>query len=79
MAMSANSISVVPSVRTRIYPGWLVVVAAFSGVMVSFGSLLVFTFGIFLKPLSSEFGWSRESISTAREQVTTTASDNVRF
>ena len=33
--------------------------------MVSFGSLLVFTFGIFLKPLSAEFGWSRESISTA--------------
>jgi predicted MFS family arabinose efflux permease len=33
--------------------------------MVSFGSLLVFTFGIFLKPLSTEFGWSRESISTA--------------
>ena len=31
----------------------------------SFGSLLVFTFGIFLKPLSAEFGWSRESISTA--------------
>jgi predicted MFS family arabinose efflux permease len=33
--------------------------------MVSFGCLLVFTFGIFLKPLSAEFGWSRESISTA--------------
>lgn len=31
----------------------------------SFGSLLVFTFGTFLKPLSREFGWSRESISTA--------------
>lgn len=33
--------------------------------MVSFGSLLVFTFGIFLKPLSAAFGWSRESISAA--------------
>jgi len=42
-----------------------VVAAAFCGVMVSFGSLLVFTFGIFLKPLGSEFGWSRESISMA--------------
>jgi MFS family permease len=51
--------------KTRIYPGWLVVTAAFAGVMVSFGSLLVFTFGIFLKPISEEFGWSRESISTA--------------
>jgi predicted MFS family arabinose efflux permease len=33
--------------------------------MVGFGSLLVFTFGIFLKPLSAEFGWSRESVSAA--------------
>jgi MFS family permease len=33
--------------------------------MVSFGSLLVFTFSIFLKPLSAEFGWSREGISRA--------------
>jgi predicted MFS family arabinose efflux permease len=46
-------------------PGWRVVLAAYFGVMVSFGSLLVFTFGIFLKPLSAEFGWSRESISAA--------------
>ncbi len=47
------------------YAGWLVVAAAFCGVMVSFGSLLVFTFSIFVKPLSAEFGWSRESISNA--------------
>lgn len=33
--------------------------------MVSFGSLLVFTFSVFLKPLSAGFGWSRESISAA--------------
>jgi MFS family permease len=46
-------------------PGWLVVLAAYFGVMVSFGSLLVFTFSIFLKPLSGAFGWSRESISAA--------------
>ena len=46
-------------------PGWRVVLAAYFGVMVGFGSLLVFTFGIFLKPLSAEFGWSRESISAA--------------
>lgn len=47
------------------YYGWRVVLAAHCGVMVSFGSLLVFTFGIFLKPVSAEFGWSREAISTA--------------
>lgn len=39
--------------------------AAFCGVMVSFGSLVVFTFSVFLKPLTSEFGWSRESASAA--------------
>jgi MFS family permease len=46
-------------------PGWRVVLAAYCGVMVSFGSLLIFTFGIFLKPLGAEFGWSREAISAA--------------
>jgi predicted MFS family arabinose efflux permease len=45
------------------YEGWRVVLAAHLGTMVSFGSLLVFTFGIFLKPLADEFGWSREEIS----------------
>jgi MFS family permease len=50
---------------TRWKPGWLVVLAAYFGAMVSFGSLLVFTFSIFLKPLSGAFGWSRQSISAA--------------
>jgi predicted MFS family arabinose efflux permease len=31
----------------------------------SFGSLLVFTFSVFLKPLTAEFGWSREQVSGA--------------
>lgn len=53
------------SPHSSIYPGWLVVLAAYFGVSVSFGSLLVFTFGIFIKPLSAEFGWGRESISAA--------------
>jgi MFS family permease len=34
-------------------------------VLVSFASLLVYTFAIFLKPLSAEFGWSREAVSAA--------------
>jgi len=46
-------------------PGWQVVLAAYFGAMVGFGSLLVFTFSIFLKPLSGAFGWSRESICAA--------------
>src|SRR5690349_17365016 len=45
------------------YYGWRVVVAACLGVMVGFGSLFVYTFGVFLKPLNTEFGWSREAVS----------------
>lgn len=48
-----------------VYHGWLVVLAAYCGVMVSFGSMLVFTFSVFLKPVSAEFGWSREEVSRA--------------
>ena len=47
------------------YPGWRVAAASGLGVLVSFGSLLVYTFGIFLKPVTEEFGWSRESASLA--------------
>jgi len=47
------------------YPGWRVTVASGIGVFVSFGSLLVYTFGIFLKPLTEEFVWSRQSVSLA--------------
>ena len=39
--------------------------ASAAGVFVSFASLLVYTFGVFLKPLSAEFGWSREAVSAA--------------
>ena len=47
------------------YAGWKVAVASGAGVFVSFASLLVYTFGVFLKPLADEFGWSREAISAA--------------
>lgn len=45
------------------YVGWRVVLAACLGVMAGFGSLFVYTFSVFVKPLSASFGWSRESIS----------------
>jgi MFS family permease len=45
------------------YPGWRVVAASSACVLVSFASLFVYTFAIFLKPLSIEFGWSREAVS----------------
>jgi MFS family permease len=47
------------------YPGWRVTAAASACVFVSFASLLVYTFGVFLKPLAKEFGWSREQVSGA--------------
>ena len=43
--------------------GWRVVLAACFGVMAGFGSLFVYTFAVFVKPLSAAFGWNRESIS----------------
>lgn len=46
------------------YYGWRVVLAACLGVMAGFGSLFVYTFTVFVKPLGVEFGWSRESISS---------------
>jgi len=46
------------------YYGWRVVVAACLGVMAGFGSLFVYTFSVFVKPLAAEFGWSREAISS---------------
>ncbi len=45
------------------YFGWRVALASSLGVMVGFGSLFIFTFGVFMKPLGAEFGWSREAIS----------------
>jgi MFS family permease len=45
------------------YYGWRVVLAACLGVMGGFGSLFVYTFSVFVKPLATNFGWSREAIS----------------
>lgn len=45
------------------YYGWRVALAACFGVMAGFGSLFVYTFAVFVKPLGAEFGWSREAIS----------------
>ncbi len=45
------------------YYGWRVAMAACLGVMAGFGSLFVYTFGVFVRPLSAQFGWSREGIS----------------
>lgn len=45
------------------YYGWRVVFAACLGVMAGFGSLFVYTFAVFVKPLSAQFDWNREAVS----------------
>ena len=47
------------------YPGWLVVLAAFFGVMVSFAAVVPYTFSLFIAPLHNAFGWKRDGISLA--------------
>jgi predicted MFS family arabinose efflux permease len=43
----------------------LVLLTACCGVFFSFASILVYTFGVFLKPLTQTFGWSRAQVSLA--------------
>ena len=47
----------------RLFYGWVVVAAAFFVALVSYG--VQYSFGIFLKPLSEDFGWSRTLVSGA--------------
>jgi MFS family permease len=54
-----------PSERALAYEGWRVAGASALGMLVSFASVLVYTFGIFLKPIAETFHWDRESVSGA--------------
>jgi len=45
------------------YAGWQIVLAGFFGAMVSFAAVVPYTFGLFIKPLASTFGWHREALS----------------
>ena len=47
------------------YPGWGVLAAAFTGVMVSFAPIIPYTFSLFLDPLHAAFGWKREAMDGA--------------
>lgn len=47
------------------YPGWGVLAAAFTGVMVSFAPIVPYTFSLFLDPLHAAFGWKREAMGAA--------------
>jgi len=49
----------------RIFYGWWVVLAAGVGLALHVGPIIGVTFGVFFKPLSQEFGWSRGEVSLA--------------
>lgn len=51
--------------RNKIFYGWWVVLAAGIGLFLHYGPIIVLTFGVFFKPLSQEFGWSRAELSLA--------------
>ena len=63
-AAANSAIASGPTESDLQYYGWRVVLAACLGVMAGFGSLFVYTFSVFVKPLGSEFGWNREAISS---------------
>jgi sugar phosphate permease len=48
---------------SRIHYGWVVVIAG--AIVMSACSLALFTFGVFLRPLTLEFGWERGPLSLA--------------
>jgi MFS family permease len=60
-----ESSAVLDSSEARCAHPALILLAAFCGSFVGFGSVVIFTFGIFLKPLTAEFGWSRSQVSLA--------------
>ena len=48
-----------------LYPGWSVVAAAISGVVLGYAVLVPYTFSLFLKPLSAAFLWRRDQVAVA--------------
>lgn len=49
----------------KIFYGWWIVLVAAIGLSVGYGPIVTFTFGVFFKPLSQEFGWDRAQVSLA--------------
>jgi MFS family permease len=55
----------IPQTNTRLFFGWWIVFVAAIGLFMGYGPIVTFTFGVFFKPLSQEFGWSRAQVSLA--------------
>ena len=62
---SDRPVHIAPDETSAGYEGWLVLAAAFVGVMVSFAPIIPYTFSLFLDPLHAAFGWKREAIGIA--------------
>jgi MFS family permease len=54
-----------PQTSSKIFYGWWIVLVAAVGLSMSYGPIVTFTFGVFFKPLSQEFGWTRAQVSLA--------------
>ena len=50
---------------TRIFYGWWNVATGFVGMGLSYAMFTIFAFGVFVKPLEDEFGWTRGELSFA--------------
>ena len=50
---------------SRIFYGWWNVATGFVGMGLSYAMFTVFAFGVFVRPLEQEFGWSRGELSFA--------------
>lgn len=49
----------------KLFHGWWIVFVAAIGLGLGYGPVVTFTFGVFFKPLSQEFGWNRAQVSLA--------------
>lgn len=63
--MSKVSIMTQPGVAEATDREWAVVAASAVGLILSLGTLLLYTFGVFAGPLTREFGWTRTQASGA--------------
>lgn len=63
MRQTQNAAVTIPDTETApatgVFHGWWIVAASFVCLMVGINPVASLTFGVFLAPLSAEFGWSR--------------------
>ena len=60
MKIKKNRYQIVDS-KTPFFYGWIIVLGAFLGSFAG-GGMQSFTFGVFLKPMSEDLGWSRSTL-----------------